>query len=93
MPLRAQTQLFDQQHGPAATAAEPLPGRAALGRLVRLAGGNPVVVGVALQQAFERAQIVRQAAENLILFQPIGHRHLHRAIERQLAAMHAIAAP
>ena len=30
-PLRAQTEFFDQPHGAATTAAEPLPGRSALG--------------------------------------------------------------
>ena len=35
-------------------------------------------------------QIVRQAAENLIFFQAIGHAHLHRAIERQFALVNAV---
>ena len=84
-PLRAQTQLFDQLDGAAAPAAQPLPGVAALGHLVRLAGGDPVVVAVLLEQDFDGPQIVRKTAQNLVLFQPIGHRNLHRAVERQLA--------
>ena len=34
-------------------------------------------------------QIVRQAAENLVLFELVGHRHLHGAIERQVAVVDA----
>ncbi len=89
-PLRAQTEFFDQLDRPATTAAQPLPGLAALGHLVALAGRDAIIVAVPLEQDFERPQIVRQPAENLVLFQPIGHRYLHRAIERQLAAMHAL---
>ena len=88
--LRAQAKLFDQQHRPTAPSAQPLPSRFAIVRLVRLARGNAVIFGIALQQPIERRQVVRQPAEDLLLFQPIGHRDLHRAIERQFAAMHAV---
>ena len=42
---------------------------------------------VPLQQRFQGAQIVRQAAQNLVLFQLVGHRDLHRAVEGQLAVV------
>ena len=88
-PLRAQTEFLDQPDGAAAAASQPPPRRPALGRVARLAGGDVVVAPVPLQQRLQRAQIVRQPAENLVLLELIGHRDLHGAVERQLAVVHA----
>ena len=89
MPLRAQAEFLDQVHGPAAAAAQPPPGRPALRRGSRLAGHDVVVALVPLEQRFQRAQIVRQATEDLVLLELIGYRDLHGAIERQLAVLDA----
>ena len=51
----------------------------------RLARGQVVVVVVALQSVSRGAQIEGQPAEDLVLFQLVGHRDLHRAVEGQLA--------
>ena len=88
--LRAQTQFFDQTHAAAAAARETRPSLAPLLLRLRLAQRDAVVVPIALQQHFQRPQVVRQPAENLILFQPVGHRHLHRAVERQFARVDAL---
>ena len=48
---------------------------------------------VAPEQFVNGIQIVRQAAENLIFLQPIGHAHLHRAIERQFPLVNAVQNP
>ena len=87
--LRAQAEFFDQPHGAAPAAAQPPPGRPTLGGVARLAGDDVVVAAVSLQQGLQRAEIVRQPPQNLVLFQLIGHRHLHGAIEGQLAVVHA----
>ena len=88
--LGAEAEFFDQQHRTTTAAAQAVPGRLANLRLVVRAGGDAIVFRVALEQAFERGEIQRQAAENLLLLEPIGYRDLYRAIERQFAAMNAI---
>jgi hypothetical protein len=47
----------------------------------------PEVAVVAAHQEFERLQVVRHPAEDLVLLQVLGHRDLHRAVEGQLAAV------
>ena len=93
-PLRAQTEFFDQPHRAATAAAEPRPGglRASVFGCVLLGGDAVVVGGCACSSTSSVSQVVRQAAQDLVFFQAIGHRDLHRAIERQFAVVHALAA-
>ncbi len=84
-PLGAQTEFLDEVDGPPPPPSQPPPRRAALRRRTRLARGQVEVVPVPLQQRFQRPQIRGQAAENLVLFQLVGHRDLHRAVKRQVA--------
>ena len=86
-PLGAQAEFLDQPDRAAAAASQPAPRRPALGRRARLAGGDVVVAPVPLQQRFQRVQIVRQPAENLVLLELVGHRDLHGAVEGQLAVV------
>src|SRR5207237_10814579 len=87
--LGAQAKLLDQHHRTAAALSQVLPSLLATGRLLALAGGNAIILGISLQQDVERFQVVRQPAENLLFLQPVGYRYLHRAVERQLAAVDA----
>ena len=89
-PLRAEAEFLDQLHRPQPSPAQLAPSFAAVIHLRRLAGGNAIVGLVSPQQRFDRLQVVRQAAENLVLLQAIGHRDLHRAVERQFASMNAL---
>src|SRR5262245_43711705 len=89
-PLRPQAELFHQSYAPPPATREPGPGGLALGLRLLLAESDQVVPTVALQQDFECPQVVRQAAENLVLLQPVGDADLHRAVERQFAIVHAL---
>ena len=88
-PLGPQAQLLDQTHAPATAVAQTPPCLASLRHLSLLRERDPIVGAVLPQQHLERPQVVRQPAEDLLLLESIGDRHLHRAVEGKLAAVHA----
>ena len=57
------------------------------------AGGDTVIAAVPLHQHGERLEIVRQAAENLLLLEPVRHGRLDGAIEGQIAVVNAAKRP
>ena len=92
-PLGAEAQFFNEQHGAAATAAQSPPGGFTLTQTAGLAGGDAVIAAVPLHQDGERLEIVRQPAENLLLFEPVRHGDLDGAIEGQIAVVNAAKRP
>ena len=82
--LRADRKLFDQRHAFATTKDEIAKGFLFL-FLRRLAGHHPAEIDlVGFDEPIERRQVLRHAAENLILFEVLRDRNLDRAVERQV---------
>ena len=66
-PLGAKAEFLDQPHGSAAAADQAAAMRRGAAQRLLAAGGAAIVAVVPLEQGFERAEIVRQPAENLLL--------------------------
>src|SRR5690606_145109 len=88
--LRTQAQLFDQSHRTATPTAELFPGPAASRLGLRFAHGRDVILAATFEQFSQRTQVMRQTAKDLLLFEPIGYRNLHRTIEGQIAIVNAL---
>ncbi len=80
--LRTDTEFFYQNHALAATESK-LPADPSLLGFVRLLVDQLAEVGrVLIQQAFQRGEVVRHPADDLIFFQVLSDGDLNRTIER-----------
>ena len=88
--LGPQPQFLDQSHSAAPPLDQPPPSRSTLSGSVRSFRRPAVVLRVAVQDRFQRLQIERQAADDVVTLQPIADGDLHGPIKGQLAAMNPL---